>query len=142
MARKTGWLLVLTIAFIVVSFTGIAAPQKPGESAMYPSSVPDCWYETQTVYGPWLYECTCYRCNWTHRCWGDGCYLVNFESRTYTYERRLCCYYDDVGFICDDWQVIGEGQKCREISHSFLGGCGCSSPLECGTPACDCCLES
>jgi len=140
MIRKAG-LLMLAIVFIGVELIG-AVPQGADESGVYPSNLPDCWYETDTVYGPWLYECTCYRCNWTHQCWGNGCYVVNFESRTYTYMRRLCCYYEGVGIVCDNWEVIGQGQHCRQISHSFLGGCGCSSPSECGNPVCDCCHET
>lgn len=139
MSRKLAW-LVAAVALVALGLMGNAAPAIDG-SVVYPSSEVDCWYETDTVYGPWLFECTCYRCNWTHRCWGNGCYSVNFERRTITLLRRLCCYYEGVGTICDDWEVTGQGTVCRQISHSFLGGCGCSSPGECGNPVCDCCVE-
>jgi len=141
MARRTGWTMMLVIVLIGVKLIG-AVPQTADEGGVYPASVPDCWFETESEYGPWLPDCTCYRCNWTHRCWGNGCYLVNFESRILTYMRRLCCYYEGVGIICDDWQVIGEAKRCRQISHSFLGGCGCSEASECGTPECECCVET
>ena len=69
--KRSRVLIPLSVGLLLlVSLSGLAT-----ESAAAKDSVPyfttrssDCWYETETVYGPWVSECTCYRCNWTHRC--------------------------------------------------------------------------
>lgn len=147
MKRKL--LLVSLVAIVAVSL-GVAARNGSGGDGGAPyASIEstDCFFQTDVEYSLWSHECECYRCNWTHRCvfsgqGFDGCYKIHFESRIKTYKRRLCCMYPDSEIYCDDWEITGQDQECRQVSQQFIDStCGCPSASSCGSPVCECCDE-
>jgi len=132
MLKKVSLLAVLALA-LTAGMVMAAEPAADG-SAAYPGE-PEirAWQrETMTTWcSVWSLHDTEIRCNWTWRClWKDGCFEVRFYTRTCEYFTRWCFRNPFWPVFCTMWEGPFYRTETRR-EHTFLGGCGCTSPADC-----------
>lgn len=127
----------LAAVLVLLGFGLVGLAQSaPDGSASYPSPPEGTEPSPQFVYcrweawipfcSAWEYAYTEVRCNWTHRCWGKGCYHVFFYARTCEVYQRYCCYSWPSGDVigCGPWQGPEYRTETRDLARAFLR-CGC-----------------